>query len=210
MRRARWAVAPLGWRDAGPLRPRVRAAARRGVEMARTRPEPVPVASGPPAGWLAGSDGANRRPLYLATHPTTGDELVTHGRTRPPTWDTVPRRCSAVWASTLITAGDASCPARSTFHGRHDSGAGSALMTDHSEKPDLQQIDDAMAACARPSRGSSASNAQSICDRARRLRAFADDLPEQLPGRAAAPSCWRGPKSSSRGSRDPSGSAATS
>ena len=74
--RARWAVAPLTWRGTGPLQPRARAVARRAVTA--LRPPTPPGATAPAvAGYLWDGDGPNRRALYVAVHPITGDTLLT-------------------------------------------------------------------------------------------------------------------------------------
>lgn len=91
---ARWAVAPVAWRDTGPLVPRLRAAARRGREGLRREargeaapltaavPPGAPGADGAPpagriAGWLLPDPGPERRAVHAATHPATGDVLLT-------------------------------------------------------------------------------------------------------------------------------------
>jgi glycosyltransferase involved in cell wall biosynthesis len=77
---ARWAASPLAWRDAGPTKPRARAAARRGAQgltgtIRRRRRQHNP--TGDPAGYLWPWGGPGRQPLYAALHPVTGDQLLT-------------------------------------------------------------------------------------------------------------------------------------
>jgi hypothetical protein len=74
----RWAVAPLAWRNEGPLLPRARAAARRSVELLRGATD-IPGAPGaePPTGHLWSSGAPHRRELHLAIHPVTRDQLLT-------------------------------------------------------------------------------------------------------------------------------------
>jgi hypothetical protein len=78
--RTRWVVAPIAWRDAGPLTPRVRAAARRALDASRPRGERAAGANGiggEPIGYLWPEAGPHRRPLFAAYHPVTGDQLLT-------------------------------------------------------------------------------------------------------------------------------------
>ena len=73
---ARWAVAPLAWPDAGPVQPRLRATARRSLDAVRHGAAAAPQ-TGRVAGYLWEEGGPSRRPIFAATHPVTGDQLVT-------------------------------------------------------------------------------------------------------------------------------------
>jgi hypothetical protein len=80
---ARWALSPLTWRDIAPA-PRLAATAVHRVGTAATRLVSAQwrSASGvahddPPAGYLYREGGLGRLPLYAATHPVTGDQLLT-------------------------------------------------------------------------------------------------------------------------------------
>ena len=73
----RWIAAPVGWRDAGPLAPRVRAAGRRGRDVVRSPNGSRGPAPGLTVGWFFLDAGAGRHPVYRASHPVTGDVLLT-------------------------------------------------------------------------------------------------------------------------------------
>jgi hypothetical protein len=88
----RWAVAPLAWTGFGHVRGRVRSVARRGLEtVERVRLRQAGGSSlasselrqrtgGPRAvvGYLHRAPGRGRKELFAATHPITGDQLLTH------------------------------------------------------------------------------------------------------------------------------------
>jgi hypothetical protein len=80
---ARWALAPLSWRD--PEIPRIatgRAALRRSATASRrliwsrAGSASRPARTGPVAGYLQPADGPGRRALYSSLHPVTGDQLL--------------------------------------------------------------------------------------------------------------------------------------
>lgn len=73
----RWIAAPVGWRDTGPLAPRVRAAGRRGRDVVRAPRGTRASEPGRTVGWFFSDDGAGRHPVYRATHPVTSDVLLT-------------------------------------------------------------------------------------------------------------------------------------
>ena len=83
---ARWALAPLRWReDDGSSGERVVAAARRAaaapVHLARrVRSSRHSPGRAETVGWLFAQDGDGRTPLFSAIHPVTGDQLL--GRSR--------------------------------------------------------------------------------------------------------------------------------
>jgi len=79
----RWVLAPIGWRGFGHIRGRARSVARRAKDarlLARWR-DCTPSASPPggPArvGFLYPHGGAGRLELHAATHPVSGDQLLT-------------------------------------------------------------------------------------------------------------------------------------
>jgi hypothetical protein len=77
-RSARWALEPVGWRGSGPLGPRVRAVARRGLDVMRhALASPAPVRTAEAEGWLLPEPGPERVPVFAAIHPVTSDQLVT-------------------------------------------------------------------------------------------------------------------------------------
>jgi glycosyltransferase involved in cell wall biosynthesis len=75
----RWAIDPLTWRGFSTPIPRIRACVRRSLDSLRLVGRPR--GAGGPAGQLVGylrstpSDGS--LPLYSASHPVTGDQLLT-------------------------------------------------------------------------------------------------------------------------------------
>jgi hypothetical protein len=80
---ARWALAPLRWRDlAGPV-PRARSVARRSRDALRAlrgsnaNGKAAAHTAGEPAGWLHASPGPGRLPLFAARHPAVDDVLLT-------------------------------------------------------------------------------------------------------------------------------------
>lgn len=73
----RWIAAPVGWRDTGPLAPRVRAAGRRGRDAVRSPDGSRVFAPARTVGWFFPDAGAGRHPVYRATHPVTSDVLLT-------------------------------------------------------------------------------------------------------------------------------------
>jgi hypothetical protein len=76
----RWALAPLRWRELGPLGGRAAASARRVLTARNGRSaDQVPATGSPgePAGFLRAHGGAGTLPLYSAVHPVTGDQLLT-------------------------------------------------------------------------------------------------------------------------------------
>lgn len=80
----RWSGAPVVWRDVSAPAAKARALARRSVEAASLMVAPPKRESdpydAPPAGWLYGSPGSGRTPLYAAYHPVTGDQLLTRSQ----------------------------------------------------------------------------------------------------------------------------------
>ncbi len=73
----RWALAPLGWRG---IHGRARLAAERLLSLPRLGRAAAPEGAGEPAGYLHGSEGPWRLALYSATHPVTGDQLLSTSR----------------------------------------------------------------------------------------------------------------------------------
>jgi hypothetical protein len=73
----RWALAPLGWRGVDG---RVGILAQRLLSLPRQGRPAAPEGEGEPAGYLHGSEGPWRLPLYSATHPVTGDQLLSTSR----------------------------------------------------------------------------------------------------------------------------------
>jgi hypothetical protein len=77
---ARWAVAPLAWRDNGvPLRARARAMAGR-ASRALGRGRPVSAAPLARVASIHVHPTPSRLPLFSAVHPVTGDQLLTTER----------------------------------------------------------------------------------------------------------------------------------
>jgi glycosyltransferase involved in cell wall biosynthesis len=81
-RTLRWIGAPAGWRGFGRARARTRAVARRGAEAVwHAAARPGLAAPGErdvrSHAWLLPDPGRDRHPLFSATHPVTGDQLVT-------------------------------------------------------------------------------------------------------------------------------------
>ncbi|HTT93796.1 MAG TPA: glycosyltransferase family 4 protein [Solirubrobacterales bacterium] len=75
---ARWAVAPLAWGDLGPVAERAKVSARRALTAQRRlrRPTPSPAPKGEPHAWLFDRPGPGMLALFAATHPVTGDQLL--------------------------------------------------------------------------------------------------------------------------------------
>jgi glycosyltransferase involved in cell wall biosynthesis len=73
---ARWALAPLAWREVDDRRARLRALAGRARRLASPTPA-ADEASADPVGHLFVEDGPDRVPLYACVHPVTGDQLLT-------------------------------------------------------------------------------------------------------------------------------------
>jgi glycosyltransferase involved in cell wall biosynthesis len=76
----RWAAAPANWRGFGHLEARGRSVVRRAIDARHesSRPRSAPAAaSGAPAGYVFGEAAPGRVPLFAASHPVTGDQLVT-------------------------------------------------------------------------------------------------------------------------------------
>jgi hypothetical protein len=76
---ARWVGDPLTWRHFSELGPKLRAAARRVYDAAQivTANPQLPPVAGSPAGYLARTPiGRTAVPLYGASHPATGDQLL--------------------------------------------------------------------------------------------------------------------------------------
>jgi len=81
-----WSVAPLRWREAGPVAPRLRATTRRALQSARilsSRAAELPSPASTPAGYLLRSATDRTLPLYAAVHPITGDQLLSNGEAEP-------------------------------------------------------------------------------------------------------------------------------
>lgn len=79
-RTLRWVGAPATWRGFGRPRARARAIARRSVEAVRhtvARPGIAAAVGRDAQSWLLPDPGADRHPLFSATHPVTADQLVT-------------------------------------------------------------------------------------------------------------------------------------
>jgi hypothetical protein len=116
----RWIAAPLTWRRFGPVRPRLRASARRTYDaaMCYAAPPARPQRSAELAGYVLQSSAPHTVPLYAASHPVTGDQLLStsesEGRklgyrdltlvghivaSAPVTGQLGPRRADAPWAS---------------------------------------------------------------------------------------------------------------
>jgi hypothetical protein len=90
----RWTLAPLGWRGFGHVRGRARAVVRRGLEGMRTLQAKQREASAydddelhmemfsrmnmQPLGYLYAEAAPGRLELFVAIHPVTGDQLLTH------------------------------------------------------------------------------------------------------------------------------------
>lgn len=73
--RARWLLAPLGWRG---VPGRARNLAWRARHLTGP-PAPAPSRpEGSPAGWLFPDEDERRRPLYASVHPVTGDQLLSN------------------------------------------------------------------------------------------------------------------------------------
>jgi glycosyltransferase involved in cell wall biosynthesis len=85
---ARWAGAPARWSRFGRYRGRVRAIARRGAEAALIGitarrggvKDTTSHGDGGIVGYLYHDGGSGRRALFAATHPVTGDQLLTSHR----------------------------------------------------------------------------------------------------------------------------------
>jgi len=76
---ARWALAPLSWRDVNDRRARLRALvgrARDGARRIRGFSLPPRTVSLEPDAYLFAEDGPGRLPLYASLHPVTGDQLL--------------------------------------------------------------------------------------------------------------------------------------
>lgn len=75
----RWAGDPLTWRGPFPMKPRLRATARRGVDATRLLTVPRDNVKRPsqPAGYLLRSSTSRTVELHVAVHPVTGDQLLT-------------------------------------------------------------------------------------------------------------------------------------
>jgi glycosyltransferase involved in cell wall biosynthesis len=77
----RWVAAPAGWRGFGHVRGRARSVARRARDAGLLAREPTPAtaatASPAPVGFLYPQGGAGRLELLAATHPVSGDQLLT-------------------------------------------------------------------------------------------------------------------------------------
>ncbi|MEA2398402.1 MAG: hypothetical protein QOK25_1958 [Thermoleophilaceae bacterium] len=77
-RAARWALAPLSWRDSSEgLGTRVRATLSRTVGLAAARPAAPSGPNGSTLGYLRREAGEGRLPLFSSLHPITGDQLLT-------------------------------------------------------------------------------------------------------------------------------------
>lgn len=77
---ARWVAAPVRWRGVADFVPRVRASAGRLRDAARlTQRRPLVIDPGrdESVGYLWASDGEARRAVFEASHPITGDQLLT-------------------------------------------------------------------------------------------------------------------------------------
>jgi hypothetical protein len=82
----RWAGAPLTWRGFGTAGPRMRATARRAYDSARIITSTRRAAQHREcdvAGYLLRSASARTVPLYAATHPVTGDQLLSTDPAEP-------------------------------------------------------------------------------------------------------------------------------
>lgn len=84
-RAIRWALAPAGWRRVAPSGARGRAILRRLVLSLRRLAGGRETGGdgGPVVGYLHRRAGAARLPLYAATHPVTGDQLLTTSPREP-------------------------------------------------------------------------------------------------------------------------------
>lgn len=75
--RARWALAPLGWRRTEGFASRARLVLRRALSTVMYEPlGAVAPQQGRRVGVLHGDGGEDRVPLYAAHHPITGDQLL--------------------------------------------------------------------------------------------------------------------------------------
>ncbi|HKZ15012.1 MAG TPA: glycosyltransferase family 4 protein [Solirubrobacterales bacterium] len=76
---ARWAVAPLSWDDLGATAARAKVGGRRALTALRRlrRQVPDPAPQGEPHAWLFDRPGLGMLALFAATHPVTGDQLLT-------------------------------------------------------------------------------------------------------------------------------------
>jgi hypothetical protein len=66
-------MAPLSWRGVGQ---RARTIAWRLRRLVAPVPRTPPAPAGAPLGWLRQHDGGYRVALYAASHPVTGDQLL--------------------------------------------------------------------------------------------------------------------------------------
>ena len=73
---ARWTLAPLFWRGLAPLPARARTAGWRLRRLLAGRQPRASSLGGEPVGYLHREGGPERRPLYSAAHPVTGDQLL--------------------------------------------------------------------------------------------------------------------------------------
>jgi hypothetical protein len=78
--RARFVGAPFGWKDTVPAGSRIRAVRQRAHLAARPKRPAAPRFAGAPVstGYIYRVDAPGRLPLYVAYHPVTGDQLLTH------------------------------------------------------------------------------------------------------------------------------------
>ena len=87
---ARWAAAPVAWRDFGRLKGRVRSVGRRALDVPRILlgHRNGSAASGGPApepdGYLFGEAAAGRAAVWAGVHPITGDQLLTRNELEAP------------------------------------------------------------------------------------------------------------------------------
>jgi hypothetical protein len=83
---ARWTGAPLTWRRFSSAGPRLRATAHRTYESARilaSRPATDISRPSGPAGYVLKNATSRTVPLYAATHPVTGDQLLSTSEPEP-------------------------------------------------------------------------------------------------------------------------------
>ncbi len=82
----RWTAAPIAWKGAGPMRPRIRASARRAYDSARilsVKPPSSKARRTDRIGFLLASPTDSCVALHAGIHPVTGDQLLSTDEREP-------------------------------------------------------------------------------------------------------------------------------